>query len=187
MLSWLTSAAATGHSHLDIANGLMTSGDEIVAVSPTFFALTIDAHLQAAQIYAAKLYDRRSDAVTVQVLIEGAESSAGEFPYATAEQVRSIAGLARLQIRQMRPHQDAIKIRRDGYLVHFDRGTVRDVQALNENARLTIDDLDYVLVETVNILNSFSQGRNGTVAFGALTNALDYGDLLDQCRKSISR
>jgi hypothetical protein len=178
LLGWLKGQAVYGRTHLEIAKGLAAAQAETARVAPTFFDLTLEAHLQAAQMYVAKLYDKQADAVTVKTLLDRTERLAATFPSAKPERVREIVQIALSTIAELEPKLDAVQIRRNEYLAHLDPGTIRNIDSMNRRAALTIADLDFILVETTNILNLFSQAFDGTLSTPMLTGFDDYKNVL---------
>jgi hypothetical protein len=178
MLAALRSQAMYGRTHLYIAKGLMREKADTEKLTPTFFGLTLDAHLQTAQMYAAKLYDKPSESVTVRSLLKKADMSAGRFPCATPQEVRNKVAIARLMMSTLEPIVEAIQIRRNEYLAHLAPQTVIDLGDLYVRSALTVDGLDEVLVETTNILNLFSQMLDGTLSASMLQGSEDYNVVL---------
>jgi hypothetical protein len=179
MLGWLKGAAVYGMGHLEIAKGLIAAqAGETAGVAPTFFKLTLDAHLQAAQMYIAKLYDKQRHAVTVKAVVKRAERSEADFPSAKPERVRQIVQIAHSAIAGIEKTLDSLEIRRNEYLAHLAPETIRDLESMNCRAALTIGDLDFVFVETTNILNLFSQAFDGTLSIPRLPGWDDYKNVL---------
>lgn len=179
MLAWLKGEAAYGRTHLEIAKGLVAAEAETARVAPTFFSLTLDAHVQAAQMYVAKLYDKKREAVTVKMLVERAGRSEGAFPSAKPERVREIVQDARAAIAQLKPKLKAVEIRRNEYLAHLAPATICDIGSMNDRAKLAISDLDFALLETTNILNQFSQALDTTLSSPILFGSDDYEKVLN--------
>lgn len=90
-----------GNAHLKLGRGvaqMITSEPEISHVAPTFWTLTIYAHLDITQLIAFKLFDRRPEAATVERLLALAEKDPWILGNATATQVEAIIRTARYQI-----------------------------------------------------------------------------------------
>lgn len=133
-------------------------------------------------MYAAKLYDKQREAVTVKMLVERAGRSEGGFPSAKPEKVREIVQNARATIAELKPKLDAVEIRRNEYLAHLAPGTIHDVGSMIDRAKLTISDLDFALLETTNILNLLSQALDRTLSIPMLPGSDDYKNALKLCR-----
>lgn len=163
-----------GRTHLGIAKRLREADPAVIPAAQTFFTLTHNAHLDAAQMYAAKLYDKTRNAITISTVLDKAERVAGTFPHKTPPQnVRSIVAAARRRIQEFEKTLDVIENRRNEYLAHLHVNAIIDREGIFNRAELTFDDLDELFVETVNILNDISQMYNGTLAVPALPNADD--------------
>lgn len=177
MLGWLKGMAVYGKTHLEIAKGLTAAQAETARVAPMFFELTLEAHLQAAQMYLAKLYDKQRKA-TVEGLVKRAGRSEAAFRSAKPERVREIVQIVGSLIDKLKPKLKAVEIRRNEYLAHLDPGTIRDLDSMNSRAALTISDLDCAFMETTNILNQFSQALDGTLLIPMLPGSDDYKNVL---------
>jgi hypothetical protein len=71
-----------GTAYLSFAKSIAgaTKSDPIILkVSPHFFDLTTHAHLECAQLYAAKLFDEHRDCASVPWLLEQARHRRGNF------------------------------------------------------------------------------------------------------------
>jgi hypothetical protein len=181
MLAALKAQAIYGRTHLYIARGLVASKPSIGDIAPRFFEMTLDAHLQAAQLYAAKLYDKQSKSVKVLSFIEKAARSEAKFPLATPSEVRQTVEIAIQMMSNLEPTLDAVQIRRNEYLAHLAPTTVIDIASMHDRAALTISDLDFVFVETTNILNMFSQMIDGAISVPTLPDSDDFEVVLRVC------
>jgi hypothetical protein len=67
-----------GNAHLDLWKGLSRRlGDEkrlVVNTAPTFFGLTLESHLNAAFLYAAKVFDTHRGSLTLRAILRYAEA-----------------------------------------------------------------------------------------------------------------
>src|SRR5258708_5294703 len=174
ILNVLKAEVIWGRTHLRIAKAIRAADPVVIHTARTFFAMTHEAHLFAAQMYAAKLHDRTRGATTIRSALTEAERVAGTFPNASAQEVRLIVGAAKAQLVEFEKILAALEDRRNEYLSHVGTETILDPTALNSKAALTIDELDHLLLETGNILNDISQGRDGTFSTLALLDSDDY-------------
>lgn len=162
-----------GRTHLKIAKEIRAADPVVVHTAKTFFGLTHDAHIDAAQMYAAKLHDKTRGTITVRSALDEADRLAGSFVGTSAEQVRKIVEASRLQLKEFEATLSTLEDRRNEYLAHLDRNTVLDPTELNTRATLTIDDLDHLFVETGNILNDISQIQDGSFSVLEMLDADD--------------
>ena len=169
---------AFGRTHLRIALAIRRADPVVIHSAQTFFGLTHDAHLAAAQMYAAKLYDKTKGSLGVRSLLAKAGQLAGKFANATGEEVRKVISAANAQVDGFDKILFAVERRRNEYLAHLDVKTVADPPALDKEAGLTIDELDNLLVETGNMLNEISQLYDGTLSFLELTGFDDHETVL---------
>jgi hypothetical protein len=174
ILNGLKAEVIWGRTHLRMAKAIRAADPVVIHTAQTFFGMTHDAHLFAAQMYAAKLHDKTRGALTIRSALAEAERVAGTFSSASPEQVRVIVGAAEVQLAEFERTLSALEDRRNEYLAHLDQKTIVDPTALNSKAALTIDELDHLFVETGNILNDLSQVRDGTFSPLDLLDSDDY-------------
>ena len=146
-----------GKTYLGIAKGLAGADPVVLSTSRTFFGLTLEACLQMSQMFAAKLYDKTSGAVTVKSLLDAAQSQAGMFKHGTPQEVSEAVKEAETRIAALVPILKSVQDRRNQALAHLDPRTVTNPAALDVNAKLTLADLEKVFAETGAILNEFSR------------------------------
>jgi hypothetical protein len=76
-----------GTAHLNAAKSIAEAAKShplIMRVSPSFFNLTTQAHLEAAQLCAARLFDTHEDCAGILWLLKQAKFRAQEFSNRTA-------------------------------------------------------------------------------------------------------
>lgn len=173
LLMALTREVVVGRTHLEIAKRIRETDPAVMATALTFFGLTHNAHLDAAQMIAAKLYDNTKNAITVRSVLDAAERVAGTFPHASAQDVRLIVGAAKKQIEEFENILTVLDARRNEYLAHIDVNTVIDRKEIFNRTKLTFDELDQLFIDTLNILNDISQWYIGTLAVPALPDSDD--------------
>lgn len=86
----LTESVVLGKAHVEIGKGIANTinGDPVVSgVAPVFWGMSITAHLDAAQMFAFKLFDTRRGSMTIEYLLEQAQECSTDFQKATQEQV----------------------------------------------------------------------------------------------------
>jgi hypothetical protein len=76
IIAALIQQVVVGKAHLAVTKGLIESDPVVLNAAATFFAMTIDAQLFCAQMFAAKLYDKTSGALTMETLLQRAEEEA---------------------------------------------------------------------------------------------------------------
>jgi hypothetical protein len=83
ILESLKSEVVAGKVHLRISRGLQKADPVVLHTGEAFFGFTLTAHLEAAQMYAAKLYDKTKGAITVASLLKRFESNPGPLKNGT--------------------------------------------------------------------------------------------------------
>lgn len=87
--------------------------------------LTRDAHADCAQICAAKLFDRASDA-SFYKLLSAALKEAGTFKHGTASDVRNAVRDANSRVAVLQATVDALLLRRNQTQAHVDARPILD-------------------------------------------------------------
>jgi hypothetical protein len=166
-----------GTSYLNAAKSLADASKShamIMRASPSFFALAARALLEAAQLCAARLFDTQGDSVGIPWLLRQAKHRREEFNFRTADD-RNLAMAASEEICAAQEKVlAAIKHRRDRWLAHLDRRTIRDPEQFAKDAALTYPELEALFDGAAEILNMMADlcGQAGFLIFGD-----DYNDL----------
>ena len=179
ILTSLTNEVLFGKAYLRIAKGLAGADPVVLNTSRTFFGLTVEGGLQMSQMFAAKLYDKTSGAVTMKSLLETAKSQAGLFEYGSPQEVSAAVSDAESRIAGLLPILKSVQDRRNQALAHLDPRTVKDPTNLDINAKLTLSDLEKVFAETGIILNEFSRLWKDTTSMMELIGDDDFTSALD--------
>jgi AbiU2 len=137
ILTSLKHEVVVGKAYLGIAKGLGEADPVVLGASRTFFGLTVEACLHMAQMFAAKLYDETSRAVTVKSLLEAAQAQAGTFKHATTQEVFTAIKEPETRVAGLVAILKSVKDRRNQSLAHLDPRTVKDPAGLAQRAKLT--------------------------------------------------
>jgi hypothetical protein len=180
ILTSLKHEVVFGKAYLRIAKGLGEADPVVLHTASTFFGLTVEAFLLMAQMFAAKLYDKTSGAVTVKSLLEAAQAQVGNVPYGTAQEVDSAIKEAKVRIDSLGTILKSIQNRRNQSLAHLDPRTVKDPAGLAKSAKLTLADLGKVFDQTGAILNEFSRLWEDTTTMMRLVDDEDYTGALNR-------
>lgn len=179
LLASLIHEVLCGKAYLEIGKGLAGADPVVLSTSPTFFGLTLEASLQMSQMFAAKLYDKKTGTVTVTSLLDAAEFYAGVFKHGTRQEVCDAVKDAQKRIAEILPILKAVRDRRNQAIAHLDPKTVTDPKALETEAKLTVKDLEKIFEETGAILNEFSRLWKDTTAAMEFIGDDDYTMALD--------
>jgi AbiU2 len=120
ILTSLKQEVVFGRAYLNIAKGLGKADPVVLGTGQTFFGLTIEASLHMSQMYAAKLYDTTSGAITVQSLLKTARWEAKNFKYGNPQEVLAAAETAEKRISGLVTILRSVKDRRNQSLAHLD-------------------------------------------------------------------
>jgi hypothetical protein len=172
-----------GKTYLSVGKGLLGTAPEwdVFGVAPTFFGLTAGGSLQLAQMAVAKLYDRSAQSVNMKTMLSMAAEQQGSFQ-ADAAKVNATILQSAQRVIALQPILDSIRKRRDRWLAHLDVSTVRSPTALNESAKLTIQDLERALAETEDIFKNIEHDFDRTVGEICFLGGDDYKYLLKLVR-----
>jgi len=167
----------TAKGHLTIGRGvgkMITEEPEISHAGPTFWALTIYAHFDAAQLLAFKLYDKRPETITIGRLLSLAEKNPKIFRHRTAAQVSAIVKTALYQIAGLEAPLKRINAKRNRVIAHLEQTAVHDPAKVEAATRLTFSDLNGVFFFAEGILNELAGAFRDTAASFDLVGGTDY-------------
>src|SRR5258708_25114987 len=74
MLAWLMTEVMYGRAHFMITRGLSRADQAVLTAAPKFFDLTRDAHANAAQMAAARIFDQSSGVSIYRLMSSGSRS-----------------------------------------------------------------------------------------------------------------
>ncbi len=168
-----------GKAYLGIAKGLAAADSVVLNTSRIFFGLTLEACLHMSQMFAAKLYDKTSGAVTVKSLLAAAQSQAGLFKHGTPQEISAAVKEAEARTASLFLTLKSVQERRNQALAHLDPKTVVNPTHLDVSAKLTLAELETVFSETGAILNEFSRLWQHTTSIMELIDDDDFTTALD--------
>ena len=120
LLNALMREVLLGNTHLSIANGLREADPVVLDTAGVFFGLTLTAHLEAAQMYAAKLFDTHRGAETIETLLSTAGRNTQLFANGSPQEVRAAVRSAKHRVRGLGRVMKAVRLRRNKMLAHLD-------------------------------------------------------------------
>jgi hypothetical protein len=172
----LFEVAISGAAHLTAAKSVAQAAEShpvIMSASPLFFRLTTHAHLDAAQMSAARLFDKE-DNVGIPWLLNQAKHRRKEFSFRTENELKAAIAMAEQALAAQASVLVALKCRRDKWLGHLDKNAIRDPQQFQKDAQMTRSQLEDLFDSARDILNVMSNlhGEAGFLIFGD-----DYDDL----------
>lgn len=177
VLQRLIQEVVLGKAHLKIWRGLaeaLAKKPEVSKTAPTFFGLTLQAHLEAALLHAAKLFDTHRQAMTIKAMLELAEKQADRFQNATREEVQQYSGKARGEMVELEKSLRAVRSRRNKVIAHLDPMAVLNPQKVTEGGKLTIEELQTLYKAAAEILNNISASYRGVTSLTELVDQDDY-------------
>jgi len=147
--------------------------------------MSTNAHLESAQLYAAKLFDEHADCASIPWLLKQAKHRPEEFrnrPSAELDlAIKNAEGISSAQASVLA----ALRHRRDRWLAHLDRKTIRDPAKFAEDAKLTLKELEELFAGATEVLNDMAD-LHGVPGF--LIGGSDYDDFshtLDLIEKGV--
>jgi AbiU2 len=177
VLHGLFNEVISGTAHFNAAKRLAEAAKShpvIMSASPSFFNLTTRAHLEAAQLCAARLFDTHDDCAGILWLLRQAKHRREEFSSRTTGELDEAIKQAERVCAAKESVLTALKHRRDRWLAHLDRKTIRDPEQFARDTKLTYPELEDLLASAADILNTIAdlRGHAGFLIFGD-----DYDDL----------
>jgi hypothetical protein len=182
----LTTEAYEGILHVDIGRGIRTIDPIIGNRAPAFFIQSINAHLNAAQMYAAKLFDRSGSAFTIPKFLIECRECRREFKQTKPDEVLAYITEAEHKIDGFRPVLKTIKHRRDQYLAHISRELVFDLKRLKEGPKLEFGQIRGVLFKGGRIVNELSRMLCGKTNPILDSDHDDYKIVVEMLRKQVA-
>jgi HEPN superfamily AbiU2-like protein len=165
-----------GTAYLSMAKSLAAASKShpiITRVSPHFFGMTTNAHLESAQLYAAKLFDEHDDCASIPWLLKQAKNRPHEFKNRPTSELDEAIKEAEQVCAAKASVLMALKHRRDRWLAHLDRKTVRDPVQFSQDAKLTYQELEDLFTAATDVLNVMAD-LHGVPGF--LIGGGDYDD-----------
>ena len=149
-----------GDAHLRIWEGLakeINRDDALVGkTAPTFFGLTLEAHLDRALLNAAKTFDGHKDALSLRKVLNCAGQNKRTLAQENAKRLTELFPEAERQLKEIETNLSAIQTRRDKTIAHLDRKTVSDPQTVIADSRITLDELKKVYAVAWEIIQKIS-------------------------------
>ena len=149
-----------GDAHLRIWEGLANEvrRDNFLVgnTAPTFFGLTLEAHLDRALINAAKTFDSHKDALTLKKVLNCAGQNKRTLSSENQKRLAEFFPAAECQLREISSNLSAIQTRRDKIIAHLDRKAVSAPQTVIADSQVTLDDLKKVYAVAWNIIPEIS-------------------------------
>ncbi|GAC1684700.1 MAG: hypothetical protein PVS2B2_23680 [Candidatus Acidiferrum sp.] len=183
MLAWLMTEVMFGRAHFMITSGLSRADQAVLDTAPKFFDLTRDAHANAAQLAAARIFDQ-SSGVSIYKLMSSAVNEAGTFKHGTAVEVRKLVSEAKGSVRVLEPVVSALRIRRNETIAHSDTRPIIDPKGYAQAGRIGYRELGKLFEQTGLILNKFSLLYRGASVVLDLKGVKDYEHALGLIAKA---
>lgn len=165
-----------GKAHLSIGRRLAEAlaQDPVIGnVAHVFWGTTINAHLDAAQLLAFKLFDSRNGSMTLEYALNLATDGVKFQNARTPEQILELVNMERARIASIGPKLAPIDAKRNRIIAHADPTVVTDPEKIGRATRVTFDDLDSIFKIAGQILNNVS------VAFNDVSQSYDLVDVDD--------
>ena len=147
---------AAGTAHLTVARGLAETDPVVLNAARTFFSMTIDAHISATLMYAARMHDDQRNAVTVGTLLECVAKAIAPPKYGTLEQVKEAISFAKEKLTELEGALKHIKKVRNRRLAHTDPHMLEDPAFAMREIKEDATDLGAIYLRTGLLLNRFS-------------------------------
>jgi len=166
-----------GNAHLSLWKrlGKRISGlNNIVAnTAPTFLGMTLDAHLCAAFLYAARVFDTHHDALTIHTILRKAGHEMGTLSPKTQKVVRGNLSSAKTKLLALQAIVDSVRTRRDKVLAHLDLKVITHPDEVTRESQISVKELENLFRAAWEILNEISG------SFWEITSILDLVDIDD--------
>jgi hypothetical protein len=179
ILCWLMTEVMHGRAHFVITRGLGRKDRKHAwATAPTFFQMTLNAHAEAAQLCAARIFDR-SGAASIHRLISSATKEKASFKHGSAVQVEAATKDAENFVTRFEPIVTAIRTRRNQTIAHTDARPLTDPAGYIKAGRVSYAQLEELFDKTGATLNRFDLLFRGKAVPLELEGVEDYNNALD--------
>jgi hypothetical protein len=178
LISWLGTQVMFGRAHTEILRGLLVADPSIQKVAPRFMSMTMDAHAEESMKCLNHIFDKRSDCLTIGVLLDLALAKAGTFHYGTPQQVKDLVKRSRVAISSVEPLLKALRTRRNETGAHSARRPLTDPDGYIEAGKLKHEDIDKLFDVAAEILSEISQLHCGRTWNLRLPDESDYKQVL---------
>lgn len=178
LISWLGTEVMFGRAHTEILRGLLVADPSVRKVAPRFISMTMDAHAEESMRCLNRIFDRRSDCMTIGVLLNLASAKAGTFKYGTPQQVKDLVKRSRAAISALEPSLKALRTRRNETGAHSARRPLIDPGGYIEAGKIKHKDIDKLFDVTDEILTEISKLHAGRTWKLRLPDESDYQQAL---------
>ena len=161
---------------MDLAERLTEADPVVLNTARTFFAMTIDAHLFVALMYAARIHDDQRNATTIQTLLERAAVSSAK--HGTATEVRAAIKSAKHTLKALARELKRLDTWRNRRLAH-NQNRLTDPAFATMEAKKESGDLRAIYEGTGKILNEFSRLYRDVYAVLDIIGQDDYATVLE--------
>lgn len=177
---------AAGKAHMDLAERLTETDPVVLNAARTFFAMTIDAHLFVALMYAARIHDDQRNATTIHTLLERAAVSSAK--HGTATEVLAAINSAKHTLKGLGRELKRLNTWRNRRLAH-NQNIMTDPAFATMEAKKESGDLRAIYEGTGKILNEFSRLYRDVYAVLDIIGQDDYATVLEfvsdaKCRQA---
>lgn len=168
-----------GDAHLRIWQGLAEeiSRDNFLIgnTAPTFFGLTLEAHLERALLNAAKTFDSHKDSLSLGKVLNCAGQNKRVLEEENQKKLARFLPEAERQIGEVESNLSAIQTRRDKIIAHLDRKVASDPQSVIAESNVTLDELKKVYEVAWKIIQEISEIFWDQVPWLPVVDVDDYG------------
>ena len=163
-----------GLTHLRIGSGLQKADPVVLQTAHVFFGFTITAHMQAAQMIAARLFDKTGGTVNLRLLLRRLKTNPGPLQNGTSAELRQAIADAAKKLPILDASLHSITKRRNKWLAHTAPQTVANPGLLAQEAPITADELELTFKVAGEILNSITNIKAGATSWFDLVDENDF-------------
>ena len=128
----------------------------VISVAPTFFGMTLEAHLNTAILHAARIFDTHRDSLNIQKLLNRADSEQGTLSQDQRKVLAEAVAEGNARLLNLEPVRNAVNTRRSKTLAHLDPKIVSNPIEVVKQSEITVADLDGIFDSAWQVLNGIS-------------------------------
>jgi len=178
LVSWIGTEVMFGRAHTEMLRGLLRADPTLRKTAPRFISMTIDAHADASMMCLHHIFDRRSDCITLNALLDTASTQAATFRCGTPQQVKDLVKTSRASIKAVEPSLKALRTRRNETGAHSARRPITDPDGYIAAGRIKHGEIDKLFNVADEIATKISELCFGQAIALRLSDESDYQKVL---------
>ena len=150
-----------GQTHYRIwrsLNNAFASNPRLVEISPFFFRMTVEAHMDSVLLSLTKLTDKTRGALSIHDFLRYVEKHSGMFPYASDSEIHESTKRDFRRLDELQIHLERLREHRNNDFIHISKEVLsRPDFDIYSEFPVTYEEIDLLLQTIGKILNRYCQ------------------------------